>query len=788
MIGKTLSHYKILEQIGAGGMGEVYRAHDERLGRDVALKLLPAETLGSESARRALANEARTASALNHPNICTIHDVGEADGQFFVAMEFVEGKPLARLIPTGGLPEEMVVRYAMQIADALAHAEQRGIVHRDLKSANVVVTPEGRAKVLDFGLAQRVRKEVLEEATRSKVSIEASRGIAGTLAYMAPETLRGEAADARSDIWALGVVLHEMASGELPFQGATGFELSAAILREPPRALLVRVPAGLRGVIQRCLAKDPAQRYQRAGEVKAALEATSTGLVVLPATEPHATFWRNAIFGSAGVRALAALLLAFNVGGARERVLGRGGAPRIQSIAVLPLVNLSGDPEQEYFADGMTEALITELAQISGLKKVTSRTSVMQYKGTRKSLPQIAKELNVDAVVEGSVQRSSNRVGITVQLIEAATDRHLWAKPYERDLRDVLTLQREVARTIADEIRVTLTPLEQSRLASTRPVNPEAYQLCLKGNFQLLKTNEEAFRRASEYYEQAIERDPTYAPAYVGLSMAYTQIGSWFGSLSHKDIQSKAKEAAVRAVQLDDKLAEAHLALGAVKRYFEWDWPGAESEFTRGMELNPNSSWARIEFANHLTAMGRFEESIAAGKQTLEIDPLSPAVYNELGWALKHAGQYQAALEQYRKGLELDPDFVQSHELLLELYLETSRYQEALAEIDKLIRLAPGKDSLSYAAYFDTRLGRRAEALRILNELKKRAKQEYVSPVAFARIFVGLGETDQALNLLEKAYADRDVRLVMLKVESAWAPLRSNTRFQALLRRMNFPH
>ncbi|HEV8384317.1 MAG TPA: serine/threonine-protein kinase, partial [Candidatus Acidoferrales bacterium] len=422
MIGKTLSHYTILEQLGVGGMGVVFRARDERLGRDVALKLLPADALGSESARRALENEARTASSLNHPNICTIHEVGEAGGQVFVAMEYVEGRPLAQWIPAGGLPQEQVLRYGMQIADALAHGEQRGIVHRDLKSANVVVTPEGRAKVLDFGLAQRARKAEVEEVTRSKVSLERAGGIAGTLAYMAPETLRGEPADARSDIWALGVVLYEMAAGALPFRGTTGFDLSAAILREPLLPLPPRVPPALRAVIERCLAKDPAQRYQRAGEVRAALEATESGTRVsaidVPAPPSRgATFWRSATLAGAGVVALAALLLTFNIAGTRDRLLGRTGAPpKIESIAVLPLENLSGDPNQEYFADGMTEALISNLAQVGALR-VISRTSVMQYKGTRKPLPQIGKELNVDAVVEGSVQKSGDRVRITAQLI-----------------------------------------------------------------------------------------------------------------------------------------------------------------------------------------------------------------------------------------------------------------------------------------------------------------------------------------------------------------------------------
>ena len=786
MLGKTLGHYRIKEKIGAGGMGEVYRAHDDQLDRDVAIKVLPASSFGDTTARARLLKEARTAAALNHPNICTIHEVGDAGGEVYIAMELVGGLPLNLHVAAGGVREEQVLSYGLQVADALSHAHERGVVHRDLKSANVIITPAGRAKVLDFGLAKRLSKEELTEAaTQPLDSLTQPGALVGTLAYMAPEQLRGQPADARSDVWALGVVLYEMATRVLPFQGQTGFELSSAILNSRPAPMPGKVQFTLRAVIGRCLEKEPVRRYQRGGEVRAALEGIQAGGGTPWAAWRYRLARRPRLMLALAMVVLLSVLTTLNGGRLRRRFFGSASAPRIDSLAVLPLANLSGEPEQEYFADGMTEELITDLAKIRALK-VISRTSVMQYKGVRKPLPLIARELGVDAVIEGSVLREGNQVRITVQLIHGKTDQHLWVDSYQRELRGVMALQSEVAQAIANEIKVELTPQEQAQLTSTRPVNPEAYQLYLKGNFQLLKNNEEAFRRAIEYFEQAIAKDSTYAPAYAGLSMAYGEMGSWFGSLSQEDIRFKAEEAAMKAVQTDDRLGEAHLALGEVKRYFAWDWPGTESEFRRGMELNPNSSWARMNFANHLTAMGRFEESIAVGKQTLEIDPLSPAVYNELGWALKQAGQYQAALEQYGKGLELDPDFEQSHILLAELYLETGRYQEALAETDKLMGLAPGKDSRSFAANFYARAGRRAEARKILNELKKRAKHESVSPVAFARIFAGLGETDQALNLLEKAFADRDVRLVLLKAESTWAPLRSNPRFQDLLRRMNF--
>jgi serine/threonine protein kinase/Tfp pilus assembly protein PilF len=782
MIGKTLSHYKILEQIGAGGMGVVYRAHDERLGRDVALKLLPAETLGSASARRVLENEARTASALNHPHICTIHDVGEADGQFFVAMEYVEGKPLARLIPAGGLPEEMVVRYGMQIADALAHAQERGIVHRDLKSANVVVTPEGRAKVLDFGLAQRVRKEELEEVTRSKVSIEASRGIAGTLAYMAPEVLRGEAADARSDIWALGVMLHEMAAGELPFQSATGFELSAAILREPPRPLPARVPAGLRAVIQRCLAKDPAQRYQRAGEVKAALEATSTGLVVQPATEPHATFWRNAIFASAGVLALAALLLAFNVGGARDRLVGRGGPPKIESIAVLPLANMSGDPAQEYFADGMTEALISSLAQIGSLK-VISRTSMMRYKNSQKTIPEIAQELHVDAIVEGSVQKAGERVRITAQLIRAATDTHLWAKEYERDLRDVLSLQSDVARSIASEIRVQLTPQEQTRLASVRPVNPEALEAYLRGRYAWNKFTVEGFQQAIVYFEQAIQKDPLYALPYTGLADAYVQLAGRV--MPPTEVMPKAKQAALRALELDPNLAEAHNSLAFVTFYFEWNWSEAEKEYLRAIELNSGYSHVHGVYAHYLAARGQFEKALAEWGRAKAIDPISNCAQTRL---LSYARRFTQAIEVHRKMMEIDPEDASGCLWAVTAYVKEGKADQAIALARKAAVRLPGETlpmAMLGRAYWVA--GRRQEARAMLTELLALSKKQYVSPYNVAVMYAGMDDRDRTIEWLEKAFQERAGLLVYLNVETQFDELRGDPRFQDLLRRMNFP-
>ncbi|MCH6553888.1 MAG: tetratricopeptide repeat protein [Acidobacteria bacterium] len=497
---------------------------------------------------------------------------------------------------------------------------------------------------------------------------------------------------------------------------------------------------------------------------------------------------RRAWLAALGLLALAALL-GLDVGGLRDKLLGRPAPGEITSIAVLPLENLSGDPEQEYFVDGMTETLITELSKIGALT-VISRQSVMQFKGTDKPLPEIARELNVDAVVVGSALHIGERVRITVQLIEAASDRNLWAENYDRDLSDVLTLHSEVARAIANEVKVALTPEEEVRLASARTVDPEAYQHYLKGNFQLSKSTEQGFRKALEHFQQALEIAPDYAPAHAGLSFAYQELGGWHSSLPREEVHLKAREAALKALELDDTLGEAYMALGGIQYIYEWDWAGAGRSFRQGVELNPSSAVTRIVYANYLTAMGRLEESIAIGKHTLEIDPLSPSAYGELGFTLQFAERYDEALEQYRKGLELDPNFPLIHGVLAWLYLETGSYEEAIAHSEKSLsllgtRVAPGE--ISWSGYIYGQTGRRTEALILLDELKKRAKREYVSSAALADVYLGLGEMEQALSLLEKAYEEHDVFLVWLKNHRIYDSLRSDPRFQALLRRMNFP-
>jgi serine/threonine-protein kinase len=790
MIGQKLSHYRILGELGRGGMGVVYRACDETLGRDVALKLLPLEALTDPDARDRLLREARTASALNHPNICTIHEAGEADGQIFFAMELVDGRPLRELIPPDGMPAESVARYGAQIADALAHAHGRGVIHRDLKPANVIVTAEGRAKVLDFGLARRQSREALEEVTKSRLSVEENAAVAGTLAYMAPEQLRGEAADAQSDIWALGVVLYEMASGTLPFRGATGFELSSAILRETPAPLPHPIPPPLRGVIQRCLLKEPGQRYQRASEVRAALETLGT-VTAAPSTKvaalrPRAVSWKWAV-AAATVLVVIAAVLALNVGGLRQRLFAPAGPPKIESLAVLPLENLSRDPEQEYFADGMTEALITELSKISALK-VISRTSAMQYKGAKKPMLQVARELGVDALIEGSVLREGDQVRITVQLIHGPTDHHLWAQSFDRELRGILALHSEVARAISTQIQVQLTPQEQTRLASARAVNPKAYELYVLGRYHLGQRSLDGYRRAAEDFRKALELDPGNATTYAALADTYTLLGDQ-GGLPQSEARSLSEAAIRKALELDETLAEAHTSLGMWKLRYEWNWAEAEKEFKRAIELNPGLAAARQLYGRMLGFAGRLEEAFRELQRARELDPLSAPINAHVGQAYLIARQYDRAAEHLRQALDVNPNHAFLRHSLGEVYLSAGLYDEAVTELRRAVELS-AEPSTHYIAMLGcayARANRKQDAARILRQLQQRSQQGLVSAFDMAALYAALGDKEQALAGLEKGYEKRDVWLVELKAWPWFDSLRDEPRFQDLLRRMNFP-
>ncbi len=784
MIGQTLGRYSIREQIGAGGMGVVYRAHDERLNRDVALKVLRSGLLADESTRKRFREEALNLSRLNHPNIETVYDFDSQDGVDFLVMEFLAGSSLAEEIAAGPVPEDKVIRIGMQIAEGLSAAHQDGIVHCDLKPDNVRLMPDRRAKILDFGLSQFLRSSRPSPANERETVSELQVG--GTLPYMAPEQVRGQWPDARVDVYALGAVLYEMSTGRRPFPEKDAPELMISILRRAPvqpRLLNTRMSAELERVILKCLEKDPEQRYQSAKEVAIDLQRLgSHGAAdhdIVRVQRPR----RRWVFGLlAAVVLIALLLLASPFGGLRDRLLGRSDQKHIDSIAVLPLVNLSGNPAEDYFADGMTEALITQLAQI-GSFRVVSRTSVMRYKGSDKPLPEIAKELHVNGIVEGSVQRAGDRVKVTAQLIDAPADRHLWASSYDRDVHNVLELESEVAAAIAGEINAKVTAQAQDRLARARPVNPEAHEAYLRGLYKLNEARnapmgEDLFKQAIEYFQRAVQIDPNYAEAYAALARAY----HWLGSLGHDEYFPLSKAAATKALQLDDSLADAHAALAFVEFVHDWDWAVAEREFRRAIELNPSYDEAHSGYALYLQTRGRLDEAIRESQKALELAPFELTTQVNLGAIYECDSQYDRALETLRNVAELSPQDPSSRAIIAEVYVRKNEPQLAQEQARTSIQLSNNDDSLvASAVWVFAATGKKDDARRMLEQLKKSPDAD---PYLLATAYSALGDKDAAFRLLDEAYAKRKSSLVDIGCEPAFENLHSDPRYQSLVRRM----
>jgi serine/threonine-protein kinase len=770
-------------------MGEVYRARDTRLSRDVAIKVLPAAYAQDPDRLRRFRQEAIAASALNHPNILTVHDVGEVDGSPYVVSELLEGETLRQRLAAGALPARKAVAIATQIAEGLAAAHEKGIVHRDLKPENLFVTTDERVKILDFGLAKLRRPEEGAEPGSGAKTVTAgteSGVVLGTLGYMSPEQVRGQPADPRSDIFALGATLYEMLTGRRAFQGASAADTMSAILREEPGPLPSAPDSSpvLAQIVRRCLEKSPVERFQSARDLRFALQESVREPDASPRPPPQSLSVRSILWAAGATLLLVGMWLVRSCSPAPRMELD--SAVTVRSLAVLPLENLSNDPEQEYFADGMTEALLTDVARLGAIR-VVSRTSAMRYKGTGKTLPEIARELGVDAVVEGSVLHSGDRVRISAQLIHAATDRHLWAESYERDAEDVLTLQREIAREIADAIRLQLTDETQARLRAPAAVNPEAHREYLQGRFQWYKRTPEGFGRAIRHFERALEIDPSFALAYAGLGDCYVLLpADGIGLAAPHDALPKAHAAATRALQIDEGLAEAHATL-AYERFYAWDWEAAEREFRRALELNPSYSVAHFWYAVSLAARGRHEDAAREAREAQVLDPVAAIITAGVSWMDHLSRDFEGAVAEAHKALELEPDFPIAHHRLGLALAELGRYEEAIRALEAAARSRRTPGAVAALGHVSALSGDAAAARAALAELERAARTEYVSAYHFALIHIGLGQKAEALRFLEEAYEEGAWTVTFANVEPALDPLRHESRFRELVRRLGLP-
>jgi serine/threonine-protein kinase len=815
MIGQTVTHYRIVDKVGEGGMGVVYRAEDTRLGRQVAVKFLSARLLEDPLATERFQREARAASSLNHPHICSIYDIGRHEGLPFLVMELLEGSTLRRRINGSPLTIDAVLDFAAQTADALDAAHAAGIIHRDIKSANVFVTDRGQVKVLDFGLAKlalhpTARDQYADTTLAAPAGHSTETGhTLGTLTSMSPEQARGEDLDQRSDLFSFGVVLFEMATGREPFTGKTPALVFDAILRQMPTRpseINPHVPAELDHIILKALEKDRDLRYQTAAELRADLKrlkresdasrtatlrpptGTSASNVPLPSAASAATPAASASTSAAPTRprlhvrqarlllTVAAALVVLGVGG----YLWFGGAPAtIDSVAVLPFSTMDSAADTDYLTDGITETLINGLAQSPNLR-VSARSVVFQFKGKDADARQVGQQLDVRAVVTGRVAVRGDRIVIRAELMDVDSGTQLWGDQYDRPKADLLAVQEGIAEEILDKIQPRLSGAERERVTKQHTENAEAYQIYLQGRYHWNKGTIDGYKRAIDYFQQAIGKDPKYALAYTGLADSYLLLGSyWVEALPD------AKTAAVRALAIDDTLAEAHVALGHIKLWLDWDWPAAERELKLAISLNPSLAYAHNQYAKYLSTLGRIADALAEVKRAQELDPLSPIVNGDLGWYLMYAGQHTDAIAQFRKTLEFDANSVAAHRGLGIAYSQEGQHGPAIASLKRALALAENSPVvLGDIGAAEARAKNRAEAEAVLRQLSTLATQQYVPSSATAIVYAALGDHARALEWLEKAYAEHDFAITQIAVAPWYQPLRGEPRFQQLVTRL----
>lgn len=767
MISETLSHYRIIKELGAGARGEVYLAEDTRLGRHVALKVLPASYQYDPERRTKFLAEARATSALRSPHIAAIYDIGEHEGSMYIVMEYVEGELLEEKLKRGPLQISEAIDLAAQIADALSEAHSLGIVHCDVKAANLIVNQRGMIKLIDFGIAAAAaasNEGVADDRTK-KVGQQTAVGIAtGTVSYMSPEQAIGRALDHRSDIFSLGVVLYEMLTGRLPFDGDTSIETMDNIIHAEPMPVArfnYALPPDLDRVVRKCLEKDRERRYQSVRDLLIDLR----------------NLQRDSDSGASPA----------TTGLARQtRVVTRTRSRKsIDSLAILPLANQSGDADLEYLSDGVTEALINNLSRLAKLR-VMARSTVFRYQGRETPDPQqVGHELGVRAVLVGRLLRRADSLVIKLELVDASDGSHLWGGQYRREMSDILTLEHEISTEISEQLRLKLTSAQKKNLTKRSTENSEAYQVYLKGRYYWNKRTEDGITKSIEFFEQAIALDAKFALAYAGLADSYNLLASY----SAKPLATpflRAKATALKALSLDDKLAEAHAALAAVKLWREFDWKAAEQGFRKAIELNPGYSTAHLWLALYLAAMERMDEALAEIQLAYELDPLSRVTNLNRARILHFARQYDQAIARCRKTIEMFPDYLVAHRRLGMSYGEKGLSQEAEAEFRKALAISENdSETMSAMAYAYAAAGRTDDARTLLDRLNELAKKIYVSPYSLARVHIALGEFDQAFVCLERTYQERHGILTYIMVEPLFDRLRSDPRFIDLLRRMD---
>jgi serine/threonine-protein kinase len=770
----TLGSYRIIRLLGRGGMGAVFEAYDTMLHRTVAVKVMA--QVGDETSRTRVLREARNAAALNHPNICTIYEVGHADGSAYIAMEYVEGSSLRERLEQQAMRPDEVVGYGIQAADALAYAHDQGVIHRDLKAENAIVTSTGRLKIVDFGLARR-QDGVAGDATTAGSLLPAGV-IAGTPYAMAPEQVRGGPTDARTDVWALGVLLYEAACGEKPFDAPTITEVFSSILRDAPRPWPDAVPLPLRAVVERCLEKDPERRYQRASEIGAALITIRDG-AAQPAVRPPQTSARQRRLALAASLVVGAVIVAGTiVTGLGNRLWGGRADAAAFRLAVLPLVNLTHDPEQEYLSDGLTDALITDLARV-GTLHVISRTSVMRYKGSEAPLKTIASDLNVDAIVEGSARRVGDAVEMTVKLTDPDTDEALWENTYERRVSDVLRVSGEIAGAVARRVNATMTPRQEHRLANAREVNPDLYEAYLRGMFYL--SQESGTEKGLAFLHRAVQIDPADPLAWAGLAEGYVTIGH-SPSPPPPETFPRARAAAEQALKLDPDMAEAVGALADVALYYEWDWPKAERLFKRSLELNPSLAMTHYHYAWYLALIDRVDEAIVEHKLARDLDPLRALHTGWLAGLYEIAGRHDEAVEEARKALDLSPNFAPSYYVMFLAHSHRGMAREAVEAAQAVVGSGSRYAGPPLLATALAKAGRREEALKTFSQA--------TGPNAWlaAQFYVAIGNKDEAMKQLEAAYNVRMPVLPWVRVRNlGFDGLHDDPRFRDLVRRMRLP-